>query len=83
MIDLDVSQNLHHFTLDKYGLRWPFLRDIVILRCRGWSNSDIAKLMHLNRNTISKYVNTLKTMEREDFLYILEAVLPSIRGPHA
>ena len=77
-----VDLNLYHFILDKYGLRWVFLRDIVILRCRGWSNSDIAKDLHLNRNTVNKYVNALKTMEREDFLYILEAILPSMRGPH-
>jgi len=77
-----VDLNLHHFILDKYGLRWVFLRDIVLLRCRGRSNSDIAKDLHLNRNTVNKYVNALKTMEREDFLYILEAVLSSMRGLH-
>ncbi len=78
LVDLD----LHHFILDKYGLRWAFLRDIVILRCRGLGNTEIAKNLHLNRNTVNKYVNALKTMEREDFLYILEAALSSMRGPH-
>jgi DNA-binding NarL/FixJ family response regulator len=67
-------------TAKRYGLRWTVLRDIAILRCRGFDNLEIAADLHLSRNTVNKYVKMLKTMKAGDFLYLLEGALLSIRG---
>jgi len=49
----------------EYRLRPVLFREILILRSRGFSNKEIAKKTGLNRNTVNKYVKTLKYIPKE------------------
>ena len=55
----------------KYGLNPALLKEIVILRNKGYNNLNISERTGISKNTVNKYVNALNEMDRNDLLELL------------
>jgi len=64
----------------KYGLNPIILREIILLRNQGYNNSEIANRVGISRQTVAKYLETLKTMEKEDLFNSVMITLLIIGG---
>lgn len=55
----------------KYGLNPTLLKEIMVLRNKGYNNVQIAEHTGINKNTVNKYVNALGEMDLNDLLELL------------
>ncbi|MDE4908196.1 helix-turn-helix domain-containing protein [Methanogenium marinum] len=55
----------------KYGLNPVMLKEILMLRNKGFNNAQIAQHTGINRNTVNKYVSALNEMQTEDLLALI------------
>jgi len=61
-----------------YGFKPLMLKEIIILNARGYNNIEIAKMLGISRNTVSKYLSKLKYIDSPDFIrLVLYAILIS------
>lgn len=58
----------------KYKLNPALLKDIMLLRNKGYNNIQIAEQTGINKNTINKYVAALGEMENNDLMTLLATI---------
>ncbi len=63
----DVLEDELRIIAGKYGLNPVHLKEIVRYSSRGLNQSDISKRVGVSRNTVRKYVEKLKEMNKSDF----------------
>ena len=66
--------------IKSYGLSPVFFKQIFMARCRGLSNIAIAEHTGINKNTVNKYVATLRKMSQSDVLFLTVALALSEQG---
>ncbi len=67
----DVLEDELRKIAEKYGLNHVHLKEIVRYSSRGLNQSDISKKVGVSRNTVRKYVDKLKNMDKSDFKKIV------------
>lgn len=55
----------------RYGFIPIILKEIIILRLRGYNNSKIAEMLGISRNTVASYLSKLQKIESPDFLRLI------------
>jgi len=58
----------------KYKLNPALLKDIMLLRNKGYNNLQISEQTGINKNTINKYVAALGEMENNDLMTLLAMI---------
>lgn len=58
----------------EHGLKPVFLKDIIYYRSRGKNNVEITRFTGLDRNTVNKYVNELRSMNQNECSVLLFSV---------
>ena len=55
----------------RYNLSPALLKDIVFLNNQGYNHTQIASMTGVSRQTVTKYLNALRTMKQDDFWGII------------
>jgi len=55
----------------KHGLNPALLKDIIILNNRGFSQTRIASMLNISRQTVSSYLKTMGEMPQTDLTKLL------------
>ena len=64
----------------RYRLNPTFLREIVILRNRGFNNSEISERTGIARITVNNYVTALEKMPQSDLFKIILIIIGIVGG---
>lgn len=64
-----------YITISKsHGLKPVVLKEIVFLRAKGFSNVEIADELGVSRNTVSSYLEKLRTMQDAEMAEIMSII---------
>ena len=64
----------------KYKLNPTLLKEVMLLRNKGYNNLQISEQTGINKNTVNKYVTVLGKMDNNDIMTLLAMIAIIIAG---
>lgn len=77
----DLNQE-YVYTAKKNGFNPVLLKEIIILRNKGYNNIEIANTLGISRNTVSKYNEKLRKTDDKEIVKIIALTAALVGGAY-